>query len=109
MPRYASVVQPLDLDIVTRTADLSEDSRFDIVVATNVLVYYDRFEQAIAMSNISHMMNPGSVFIANHVLPAHHPRALEYLGRRSVSYSNSGAFGDDFVVYRRVHQTLQKP
>ncbi len=100
-PQYEALVQPLDVDIVTRTADLPDDWRFDLVIATNVLVYYDRFEQALAMANIAHMMHPGSVLVVNHVLPAQHPQELEYLGRRSVSYSNSGAFGDDFVVYRR--------
>ena len=53
------------------------------------------------MASVAHMMNPRSVLLVNHSLPAQHPTALEYLGRRSVSYSADGAFGDDVVVYRR--------
>ena len=33
--------------------------RFDLIVATNVLVYYDAFEQALALANIASMLRPG--------------------------------------------------
>jgi hypothetical protein len=100
-PRHGQQVEPLDLDIVAETLDLSTGDGFDLVVATNVLVYYSHFEQSLALANIAHMMNPQGIFLANNVLPAPHPQDLEYLGRRSVSYSATGAYGDDVVVYRR--------
>ena len=100
-PRYAAQLVALDVDIVGETLDPAPGAGFDLVVATNVLVYYDLFQQALAMASIAHMMNRGGIFLANHALPAGHPQALEYLGRRSVSYSRSGAYGDDVVVYRR--------
>jgi hypothetical protein len=53
------------------------------------------------MQNIASMMNPGGVFLSNTVLPAQKPSGLEYLGRRSISYSVSGSYGDDIVAYRR--------
>ena len=97
-PKYASRIEARDLNIVGQMAD---GEQFDLVVATNILVYYDRFQQALAMACIARMMRPGGVFLSNTVLPAQHPATLEYLGRRSVSYSASGAYGDDVVVYRR--------
>jgi chemotaxis methyl-accepting protein methylase len=100
-PRYAAQMQGFDLNIVTQTMDVPEGHGFDLVVATNVLVYYDLFQQALAMGNIAHMMNHGGVFLANHALPAQHAQALEYLGRRTVAYTPSGAYGDDVVAYRR--------
>jgi hypothetical protein len=100
-PGYASRVAPLDLNIVAQTMDLGEGQGFDLVVATNVLVYYDRLQQALAMASIARMMNPGGIFIANNALPAQHDQSLEYLGRRGVSYATNGAYGDDVVVYRR--------
>jgi len=81
--------------------DVPEGQGFDLVVATNVLVYYDLFQQALAMGSIAHMMNHGGIFLANHALPAQHVRTLEFLGRRTVPYTPSGAYGDDVVVYRR--------
>jgi hypothetical protein len=97
-PQYASLIEAVDLDVVAQVLD---SKKFDLVVATNILVYYDRFQQALAMASIAAMMNPGGVFASNTVLPAQRPAALEYLGRRSVSYSISGKYGDDVVVYRR--------
>ena len=89
------------MNVVTQTMDVPEGQGFDLVIATNMLVYYDLFQQALAMTSVAHMMNPRGVLLVNHTLPAQHPSALEYLGRRSVSYSAAGAFGDDVVVYRR--------
>jgi SAM-dependent methyltransferase len=97
-PKVASLIEPVDLNVVAQVMD---GGAFDLVIATNILVYYDRFEQALAMQNIARMMNPGGVFLSNTVLPAQKPAALEYLGRRSISYSVSGAYGDDIVAYRR--------
>ena len=97
-PKYAALIEPVDLNVVSQT--LSE-RKFDLVVATNILVYYDRFQQVLAMAGIAGMMNAGGVFLSNTVLPAQRPASLEYLGRRSVTYSISGSYGDDVVAYRR--------
>ncbi len=100
-PRYAAQMRGLDMNVVTQTMDVPEGRGFDLVVATNVLVYYDLFQQALAMGSIAHMMNHGGIFLANHALPAQHTQALEFLGRRIVAYTPSGAYGDDVVAYRR--------
>jgi hypothetical protein len=71
------------------------------VIATNILVYYDHFQQSLATANIARMLNTGGIFLANTVLPAQHTQDLEYLGRRSMPYSTTGAYGDDVVVYRK--------
>jgi len=100
-PRYASQLRGFDMNVVTQTMDVPAGQGFDLVVATNVLVYYDLFQQALAMGSIAHMMNHGGIFLANHALPAQHAATLEFLGRRTVAYTPSGAYGDDVVVYRR--------
>jgi hypothetical protein len=98
---YAALIEPVDLNVVTQVLETAPGTGFDLVVATNILVYYDRFQQALAMAGIARMMNSGGAFLSNTVLPAQRPAALEFLGRRSVSYSSSGAYGDDIVAYRR--------
>jgi hypothetical protein len=100
-PRYAARLDAFDLDIVAQTLDVEPGAGFDLVVATNILVYYDLFHQALAKAAIAHLMNPGGVLLVNHALPSQPASLLEYLGRRSVSYSPTGAYGDDMVVYRR--------
>jgi hypothetical protein len=100
-PRYAAQVRGFGMNVVTQTMDVAEGQGFDLVVATNVLVYYDLLQQALAMGSIARMMNHGGIFLANHALPAQHSQALEYLGRRTIAYTPSGAYGDDVVAYRR--------
>ena len=54
-----------DFNIVVDRLRGREDERFDIVVATNVLVYYDVFEQALAAANVAAMLRPGGIFVTN--------------------------------------------
>jgi len=100
-PAFAARFKAYDLNAVTQTLDIPDGQKFDLVIATNVLVYYDLFQQALAMASIARMMNPGGLFLVNHALPSLHLKDLEYLGRRSVTYTPSGAYGDDIVVYRK--------
>ena len=100
-PEYAARMMPIDLNIVAQTIDASDGEGFDLVVATNILVYYDLFQQALAMSNIAHMMNPGGIFLANNALPAAHDPRLKFLGRKQVVFAKDGSYGDDIVVYQR--------
>ena len=65
-PAVIQAVAPSDLDIVLqRPSPMSDDDRFDLVVATNVLVYYDVFEQSLALANIASLLRPGGVLLTN--------------------------------------------
>ena len=100
-PQFAAHLQVYNANIVAETLDFPPGKGFDLMVATNVLVYYNPLEQALAMANIARMLNLGGIFLANNVLPAQHTGDLTYLGRRTTSFTPSGAYGDDVVVYRR--------
>ncbi len=100
-PAVAARMKTADLNVVAQTMDLEEGAGFDLIVATNILVYYGHFEQAVAMTGITRLLNHGGIFLCNNVLPAQHPEELKYLGRLSVTFSKHGAFGDDVVVYRK--------
>jgi hypothetical protein len=64
-PAVVSAIQPLDFNVVVDRLVVPDAERFDLIVATNVLVYYDVFEQALAASNIAAMLRPGGVFVTN--------------------------------------------
>ena len=100
-PQFARHLEVYNLNIVAETLDFASGQGFDLMVATNVLVYYNRLEQALAMANVARLLNPGGIFLGNNVLPRQHTSDLEYLGRRTTSFTPSGAYGDDVVVYRR--------
>jgi len=99
-PAIAADVEPRDLNIVAERIDFPEKEKFDLVVATNVLVYYNTFQQALAMSNVAHMMNRNGFFLANNPLPTAHDPRLIYLGRKTVPFASNAEYGDDVVVYR---------
>jgi SAM-dependent methyltransferase len=66
-PEIAASIVPRDLDVVVqRLAPLEDDEKFDLIVATNVLLYYDAFEQALALANVGAMLRPGGVFLTNY-------------------------------------------
>ena len=64
-PAVVSSILPRDLNIVVDRLPVASDERFDLVVATNVLFYYDVFEQALAAANVAAMLRPGGVFVTN--------------------------------------------
>lgn len=66
-PDVVLSITPRDLNIVLeRVSPLKDTDRFDVIVATNILVYYDAFEQALALTSISAMLRPGGVFLSNY-------------------------------------------
>lgn len=100
-PQFASRIRPLDVNVVAQTADLQRDQTFDLVIATNILVYYDRFEQGLAMASIARMMNRGGLFLSNDALSSYHVQALKFLLRHSVTFDSRDSRGDNVLVYVR--------
>ena len=70
-PSVVLSIEPHDLNVVVeRASPTRADDRFDLLVTTNVLVYYDRFEQSLALTNAAAMLRPGGVLLTNNaVLP----------------------------------------
>lgn len=96
-PAVTLRVEPLDLNIVAQRSDMH---RFDLVVATNVFVYYDVLEQVLALSNVRSMLKPGGILLSNNALlelPATRMRSVGYL---TVEYSDVRDDGDHIVWYR---------
>jgi hypothetical protein len=104
-------IVPHDLDIVVQRLDsLASGDLFDLIVATNVLVYYDVFEQSLALSNIAAMLRPGGLFLSNQVVQPLPLIPMELLGHADVPMELDAApkgrrpsepVGDRFFSYRR--------
>jgi hypothetical protein len=61
-PSAVRRVSVLNVNIVTDRLDVEP---FDLVIATNVFIYYDELEQALALSNVEAMLKPGGWLLAN--------------------------------------------
>ena len=66
-PATARVLASEPLDVVTERLDNS--GPFDLIVATNILPYFDDTQLLLAMSNIGAMLAPGGIFLHNEPRP----------------------------------------
>ena len=62
----AATLAAATLDVVTERLD---GPAFDLIVATNILPYFDDAELMLAMSNVAAMLAPGGVFLHNEARP----------------------------------------
>jgi SAM-dependent methyltransferase len=100
-PQVAAQVSGQDLNMVAQQLEVPPGGGFDLVIATNVFLYYNFFEQALAMQNITRMMNPGGVFLVNQVLSNQHPDSLHLIDQCYVPFSSRGSYGDNVVAYQQ--------
>ena len=70
-------ITPLDMNIVYQRLVLPPEQAFDLVIGTNVFVYYGEFEQSLARANIAAMLRPGGFFLSNDKLPNAVPSGLD--------------------------------
>jgi hypothetical protein len=68
-PEVVRACEPVDLDIVLERLNLAAGERFDLMVGTNIFVYYDAFEQTLALENAGAMLKPGGLLLTNDRLP----------------------------------------
>lgn len=88
-------VLPQDLNIVLqRVEPTSPDGPFDLIVATNLLIYYDVFEQSLAIVNVAAMLRPGGVFLSNDRIFQLPDNPLASIGHTSAIYMKAPAVGD---------------
>jgi hypothetical protein len=91
-----------DLNIVVQRLDgLTNEERFDLVVATNLLVYYDVFERSLALANVAHMLRPGGLLLANNSTPVIVPPSMEAAGYSETIFSSQLNDRDRIDWYRK--------
>jgi SAM-dependent methyltransferase len=108
-PDVVQAIAPEDLDIVLqRMEPLAAGDLYDLIVATNVLVYYDVFEQSLALANVAAMLRPGGVFLSNQAVEPLGGIPMESLGHVDIPMEDLPAStdvlqstGDRFFLYRR--------
>jgi hypothetical protein len=97
-PDVVRAVEPRTMDVVV---ERFAGQRFDLVVATNVLVYYRRFEQSLALANIAAMLTPGGLLVTNTAVPELNAIPMRRVGVLRVRYSDAPDDSDQMSWYRR--------
>ena len=100
-PAITLTIAPQDVNIILqRLEPLADDQRFDLIVATNILVYYDAFDQALALANITQMLRPGGYFVTNYAVSPVPPLEPSASIVTSVFFDRQGN-GDTLLCYQR--------
>ena len=87
----------LNLNIVTDRLDAAP---FDLIIATNIFIYYDVFDQALAMSNVAAMLRPGGFLLANVSAPALASIGLRKIDTTTTLYARTATENiRDFMVW----------
>jgi len=103
-PPVVLSVTPADLNIVTERMEMADDDRFDLIIATNILLYYDVFEQTMASANIARMLRPGGFFLTNNrvfELPGSPLSGAGYVDVTYMSLPGVGDAGDRVIWYEK--------
>ena len=96
-PAVVTSLVPHDLNIILERQDLAPEDRFDLIVATNILLYYDIFEQSLALSNLASMLRPHGLFLSNDYVTPLPDIPMTIVGDTEVSYTGTGT--DDLVTW----------
>ncbi len=78
--------------------ELPEGEKFDLIIGTNIFVYYSEFEQGLAETNLRAMLNEGGLVLTNDALPlTSEGSALKVLGSTATAYSDAPGDGDTIL------------
>jgi len=99
-PDVVQAITPYDLDVILqRPEPLPDNERFDLVIATNILIYYDVFEQSLALANLARMLHSGGVLLTNNPLFELPAIPVHQVGETKASYTDAGS--DWIAWYQR--------
>jgi len=100
-PAVVTLISAQDLNVVLqRLEQTNARENFDLIIATNVLVYYDVFEQSLAAVNLAAMLRRGGLLLSNNLLYELPASSLTLAGEIEVGYTDSGD-GDRILWYER--------
>ena len=100
-PAVVLRVQPVDMNVVYQHLVLPEAERFDLIIGTNIFVYYDPFEQSLARANLAAMVRRGGFVLSNDFLADVAPGPLREVARTPLELSQEPRLTDFMFVYRR--------
>jgi hypothetical protein len=89
-PDVVLACEAVDLNIVLERLDLAAAARFDLIVGTNIFVYYEAFEQTLALENAGAMLNPRGLLLTNDRLPETRAGSMRLAGTTVVPFDTPG-------------------
>jgi hypothetical protein len=97
----ASRISARDVNVTAQMLPLGDGEQFDLIVGTNIFVYYDRLQQGLAMASAAAMLRPGGLLLSNNALVEVPSSGMRSIGYSKTLYSNRGEDGDMIIWYQK--------
>lgn len=101
-PAIVNRIKPVDMNIVFQRLPLAPEERFDLIIGTNIFLYYGGFEQALARANVATMLKPGGYLLSNDKLEDTVPSGLEQVSVTEIPMTGAPVITDYIYCYRRM-------
>lgn len=99
-PAMVRRIRPVDMNIVFQRLPLTGDERFDLIIGTNIFLYYGGFEQALARTNVASMLRPGGLLLSNDKLDDRVPPELRSVSTTDIPMTTPPVMTDYIYCYR---------
>jgi hypothetical protein len=96
-PDIVTRITPVDMNIVYQRL---QDDAFDLIIGTNIFLYYGGFEQALASANIAGMLKPGGYLLSNDKLQIAESSGLEQVLVTEIPMTTAPVITDYMYCYR---------
>ena len=100
-PSVVTRVKPVDMNIVFQRLPLPLEERFDLIIGTNIFLYYGGFEQSLARVNVAAMLKPGGYLLSNDKLQDTVPSGLDQVMVTEIPMTTPPVITDYIYCYRR--------
>jgi hypothetical protein len=68
-PQVVTRITPIDMNIVFERLPIPDPGQqFDLIIGTNIFIYYGALEQSLARANVAAMLRPGGYLLTNNLL-----------------------------------------
>lgn len=98
---FLSKIHAVDTNIVLQSPTLAEKDRYDLIVGTNIFLYYNSFEQGLAMRNLAKMLKDGGILLSNNALAEFPFTPIHSVGYSKTIYSEQKGDADAIVWYQK--------
>jgi hypothetical protein len=100
-PEVVTRITPVDMNIVFERLDQRPDQRFDLIIGTDIFVYYGAFEQSLARANVAAMLKPGGLLLSTEKLADRIPSGLTQDLTTEVPMTGPPVMTDYLFGYRK--------
>jgi len=98
-PQAVERIHPLDLNVVFQR--LEPRLSFDLIIGTNIFVYYTEFQQSLARVNLAAMLAPGGFLVSNDELADRVPAGLKLESKTEIPLTGEPVITERVFSYRR--------